>query len=1811
MGFYGNITDAARTQFQFDIIYASRKEMDQHATDDGVYMGRFVLVNYENQYSEPLSQEEETFYEGQEPSLYTINFNRDKKIYGTDRGYDSTVWQKVYTNNAEKYIMIAELNTITPTFEIGDADAPRMVPLTPHFGEDSTNIYYKLHWSPTWGLRVKAANPELQGNVLTSEGFSESQLTSMSTDSHQYLSDEETKWYKTVNNNGQTSDYVFVATGNPDIGAWDNATNADNRQGIPAAIYYNKDGFNPAVSSYGYRELTNTDTYAINRFYKKVDGQYVLSSDPAMIPGTTYYEKIENHIKVEPSGKSGHLYNQEDNDPQTPGLTPQVDTQEISIMLPGIGDAIAAVWDLIYGSEEINGSVNRNLDIGWESGRDVIPRRGLRLITDFEVNDNEVDDTEGHYRYQTKNVETIAGAINSVHDLMGMIIVPSIPDDYSLLNENKIYYDENTGTFNRKKLYYHYSTIDDNNLDIYNYEEVAIDENNYEPNLYFFKNNQNKYEPAVGDYINQQYYIRTLIPDGEYTAVPDYSSYIDFNGANYAYADYFGINGFYDYIRNSKYDNSKKYYTWDSVVDAMEKHDVSGKYASNQYYIRDAIGNFVLDTNLTPQNTMHYRLVPSNIQTLSQINTDYDGIYMPNTYAFKITEGDNSYFAIDSSPEMTSGRQYYRLQVSPRTDTESIYIKVKHFVEVTLTKDTYVANTYYTYNTTSKEYILCTNPLFDKNEKYYYETMVYQKVDNKTEQFTVDTTQTLTLLQFHNHEFYRKNGNNYMVITPSSDIDFSQASQIYALRKDTIRNEGESNGGTYILNDVDFSNENESAMIKITNDFYQANRYYYEANNGEYTSFILDTHTTNLSNTDYYVVDPTKLVVADDLTNVFEPNKYYIKKADNIYELVTTATNPQEQFYTRNDLCYVIDDTKHIFKHGALWNYGIHYVPASITLATRTESYGLEPLEGFARDITTMHGLILKIKALLNDGDEDTRDTSTVQGVLNALNDKLAQLDNWKSGQVFIIDDYGRLHGAEIKGVNGMTVKVDSNPENPSVKFGLNWDPNNEDADPEQGIDVGEIKLGNYSLNEQNTGAIQTGDTLKKALNKLENKAIDADSPIKYAGEESQPLAENIQQFWQNFDNEWKRTEPLQWATGTTAGIQYIEIEPINDAGFAQFTRVSTDGEEYVELDGTISDTVFSTLKSLVSVPKFYTYITDSGYIEISSPQDMQNGYYVYWQDLLNSNVFRFYGTEIYDTTKNLAFNIIKVVRPFPITEGTNRYAKNTYYTLINNSYFKLDADGFNPNKIYYQLQLPIYSESTLETFTLRELYDNKLSANQNFEYEVKSEETLDQNAQAYWENYITQVNTLKSGYRTITFSYYEKVNDLTVSQFQANIGTYYYDSIFPLKSNSPSGGGQGGSGSSINLDYEGYMQRYIEATTFNENYQYYQKVSSKVADKMIAYNTAITKEGFLKLCVQDISTIQGMITPLRSGDQLRALYYILGGYVYTYDANRQNYPYQRLFESLNNVDYFENIIANYGGQIYTYGVQYLKKYSNVSLFTDDIHNTTHQYVFKPVELTSNTYSKNKYYLQNSNILDTIFYYPSTDSTFDSEVTYYELQEFPIITQEREVMDTSLLHICDLLYGVGSIYNTSTNVGIETETDSGIYKLPNMPGEWRLLHKAFKYYSYAIEGNDNEYGIVWDDTTTQDGSENSLRRVNIIRNQSGIEIRLRWYNKITYYDKDADQHIVTIPLSLLGLNSGWNQYIYCESDGTASICMLQASFTTGVSLDYFVQETLYNNIDRNQHTNTGSAFLNNTIIIPDEKQMLDGACDQFTWERIS
>ena len=76
MGFYGNVTDTSKTTFSFDLIYTTREDMDKNANTDGVFLGRYVLVDYGE---EPIKG----YYNDADGYFYnTAQFNVSTKITG-------------------------------------------------------------------------------------------------------------------------------------------------------------------------------------------------------------------------------------------------------------------------------------------------------------------------------------------------------------------------------------------------------------------------------------------------------------------------------------------------------------------------------------------------------------------------------------------------------------------------------------------------------------------------------------------------------------------------------------------------------------------------------------------------------------------------------------------------------------------------------------------------------------------------------------------------------------------------------------------------------------------------------------------------------------------------------------------------------------------------------------------------------------------------------------------------------------------------------------------------------------------------------------------------------------------------------------------------------------------------------------------------------------------------------------------------------------------------------------------------------------------------------------------------------------------------------------------------------------------------------------------------------------------------------------------------------------------------------------------------------------------------------------------------
>lgn len=409
MGFYGNITNTSKTNFVFDRIYSNRSAMENNAATDGVFIGRYVLIEYGTKtpdsfiraygpdgdgwyytspnkeaitriyYTNSISDITDTnIYSGMiiyiqedqkykylictggnttnnkprfeetnvDTDLYYYNKNQDAK-YQNSRGYDGTVWVKTSVEeNGEAIIKYVNI-----------AELNTVVP-TFDIAYDAPTLYpITPHFDTDSNNVYYKLHMQPQWGLKIKKAAADRN----SSDGKMYSSDE-TVSYTTQQYNPATDE------------------NEEKTENYSGAIYYNKTGFNVENSS--------------------------------SVGGT-------NIISIMPTGKSGQEYNTHDDNYS---VEKQIDTQEIIIQLPTIGNTISKVWDIIYDTTNVQNG-RRFRDIEWKYTNDA---------------DKNGDNTLGG---MTRNLSTVAGCINSVHDLMGMIVYNGRPDLATNPDNTLIYFD--------------------------------------------------------------------------------------------------------------------------------------------------------------------------------------------------------------------------------------------------------------------------------------------------------------------------------------------------------------------------------------------------------------------------------------------------------------------------------------------------------------------------------------------------------------------------------------------------------------------------------------------------------------------------------------------------------------------------------------------------------------------------------------------------------------------------------------------------------------------------------------------------------------------------------------------------------------------------------------------------------------------------------------------------------------------------------------------------------------------------------------------------------------------------------------------------------------------------------------------------------------------------------------------------------------------------------------------------------------------------------------------------------------------------
>lgn len=1166
MGFYGNIKDIEKnSSFVFDRIYANRKQMDENASTDGIYVGRYILIEYDTEassldykkayfnkklnlvnghyilyYSADFSDIGKILYSDEEfitpggilmtttlgtivyiiegtkniyytcvgyfeidengvttmyvngksqtltdPSIknyfsegkkyaifdkvtnssitsqnnYANNYNidiqyaKEKGFELTGHGWDSTVWQKTLINGQDKYVMVAELNTVVPTFDIS-VDAPTQMPIAPHFDAASTDVYYNLHWQSPWGMRIQHAGAE------HSDG---SAIQEPNTD--KILSDETTTWIRKVYNKETDKITMYYYT---TAGTWRQFATLDEigeNGRLPAAIYYNKAGFNPKA-----RYISSLK----DKFTIDTTGYSQSPDDKGQWADTQY----NSHIP----GKTQHA----------------VDTQEISMVLPGIGNAISQMWDVVYGtgSGGTDKVSERLTDISWKDSPVYGSGRRLQLIQ---------SDGEETYTYHKTDVETLAGAINSVHDLMGMIIQEKkdIPEDFNFkefaensANNDAIYY--------LGDKFYRKAPSDDlkplNNdktgseTDGYIYEEATeVTEQSYNNFTYYIKKND-LYEEATGTYDAQEtYYIRKVNGGIREIPISTFESIMD--GKKYYWRN---SNG--DFIYDKTFYRDKQYFTIDETKVSVVTLDST--YEPNKYYYLED-ENYYLDKKLDgPTQAFEY------IIDGSPVRHDARYIYEGGRFYSAVNdEKDKIVYKLDLrglDPTLT----YYRASqamngadIANRDKNALLAYRRKKKEQITRLIDGEMREIYlYTYNddsgvlevwkeTSTKYYDVLTNKLVDltlgtvePSYKYIYETpnTFIQFVGDEQDIIYENETKKPVFYTYNPSDAKFQSVNELYILTPTVPLDKSiSAVNYYKLIDDNyIKVKLNSELPEYDASEPEYFYTLSFKQYSNIG-FYQSDLYYYKDEIGK--SWYFDGNGAFVAGRKYYTI-PKEAIKSQiiDLTDVYlyESGKYYYRLNNRYYIDNNAVATPNRQYYLGNDYFFVYEDTKGILPLYSHWNTQIP-VTHNITLGVKNDnSYTMKPLVGFARTLNTIHGLLLEINNFLEYGNETTRNTSTVQGTLNTLNDIIAKIEILDCGHFMVTDSYGRMHSAPSITDEWITTHIDPDVSNPKVYITHNKKNKIDDVTAQ------------INLNTNKSDTIEISQSLSDAAGHITNKEL-------------------------------------------------------------------------------------------------------------------------------------------------------------------------------------------------------------------------------------------------------------------------------------------------------------------------------------------------------------------------------------------------------------------------------------------------------------------------------------------------------------------------------------------------------------------------------------------------------------------------------------------------------------------------------------------------------------------------------------------------
>ena len=1016
MSLYGNIASTA--PFQFDRIFGSRSEMDQIGTpedkfvDDGVYAGRYVLVKYDTklenaipvatlsnddldrvsklvtgqevasdifklfqgteaikagstdprlipnqiyaahfassdavleaklnryfffeftgEYEDQTSiaqfkfiQEGKENDENKSKYLYPIHYAQDRANYETidqqasSKGYDGTIWMKTYIEDNSKYK--------EKYIYIGSLNASmpalKVTPEAPEGGFRLPHLNvtdsdtYDLHITTPYGFRV--------GNIVP--------------DSVQ-VKDLNGQLVPEINDKGETTGQ-YVTRSNSDI-KWQANEVSDAADG-KKAIYYNKAGFDVTKNS--------------------IDN------------------KTTNELICDLTGYSGQRYAVCDAAGNINESNDVPDIYELQMRLPILGNVVAELWNLAYGTE-------RNLNIAWEDGHD--PKRaGKRLLPVGET-------------YSPQEANTIAGCINSLHDIMGMIIVEKDDDTLPTNLENYglgyIYYFSKLKRFYRVEQAPYFNetnklTVANGDFDFKKADNVTSD--TFVKNLYY-----SSIGAPLDSYSANNTYIKVLSDKGKgktYANIP-WTEMLD-PTANDIYEK---INNNYYYVPSDLVAEGKTYYSFTAVKTSPKL------YKPNTYYIKS-------DTNGECYQLAAEENMQTGVKYYSRLNKN-DYSIKESSWVTKNSPNNSRFYynaeistkilselkSLLNKPDVSYGMQsssvfFYKDQDKVYQPVKELAAGVVYYIGVNwqpkLDWDENNAQFVYLYYPTS----------FYPTTLIAYPANATEKIDeNLSVNYSVYYNDPGSGWRNCNIDDYAKAvaKNIYSLSTEGIHTDYEYSAFFIDNREQLV------DSNTLVADNV-YICDNEKNYLKATaEDIAQAGSFY----------------TLTNENTIKYI---------------YQPNKYYIKNNGQyvLDDRLTKSSVESTVWYIKKSI--MIKDSAGYYPEYSIWDADANLIPSTVDLYIIDTRPALVELESFARQLNTAHGLILKINQTLDSSNVNTREDTTVQGIMNQMNDILNKFAAMQPGDFLIVDGYGRMHGAKPSGGNWIDVKVKPDPVSPTVTF--------------------------------------------------------------------------------------------------------------------------------------------------------------------------------------------------------------------------------------------------------------------------------------------------------------------------------------------------------------------------------------------------------------------------------------------------------------------------------------------------------------------------------------------------------------------------------------------------------------------------------------------------------------------------------------------------------------------------------------------------------------------------------------------------------